>query len=84
VLAALGAYVERFLELLANVDVPAGVALLPGVGRNFQPFTLRCPWLAFFLKPCHHGHREAGRERKGAVTEKAPAISTDPDVCARP
>ena len=59
VLAALGTDVERLLELLPDVDVPAAVALLPGVGRNLQPFTLRRPWLAFLLEPCHHGHRDS-------------------------
>jgi hypothetical protein len=54
---ALGADVQRLLELLPQIDVPAAVALLPRVGRDLQPFALRRPWLAFLLKPCHHGHR---------------------------
>src|SRR5687768_11743742 len=43
---ALGTDVECLLELLPDVDMAATVTLLPGVGRNFQPFTLRRPWLA--------------------------------------
>jgi hypothetical protein len=83
--AALRAYIECLLELLSNVDVPAAVALLPGVGRNFQPFTLRGPWLSLLLEPCHHGNREVGKEVEGDFEGcKAPAISTGLNPGARP
>jgi hypothetical protein len=43
VAAALGADVERALELLADVDVAAPVARLPGVLRDLEPLALGRP-----------------------------------------
>ena len=45
VIVAVRADVQVPLELLADVRVPAGLALLPGVRRDLQPFAPRLPRL---------------------------------------
>jgi hypothetical protein len=58
--AAFGTDIECLLELFANIDMTTLVALLPGVGGDLEPLTLGSTRLSFFLKPCHHGHRDLG------------------------
>jgi hypothetical protein len=54
VIAALGADVERLLELGLEVHVAAVGTLLPGVRRNLQSLTLRRSRLSLFFEPGHH------------------------------
>ena len=46
VMATLRTDIQRAFELLTDIDVAAGVALLPGIGRDFQPLPDRLARLA--------------------------------------
>ena len=41
------------LELLPNVSVATGLALLPDVSRDLEPITPRLTGLLFLSEPCH-------------------------------
>jgi len=62
---ALGADAERLLELFAQVEVTATVALLPRVSRDLQAFAIRGARLSFLLEPGHHCHGRRGARVMG-------------------
>src|SRR5467141_360640 len=53
---AIGAHVERANEAFADVYVPALIALLPGVCRDFELYPLGRARLTFLFEPGHSRH----------------------------
>src|SRR5439155_15541673 len=53
---AIGAHIQRADEPVLDVDVPALVAFLPGVGWNLQPYPFGGAGLTLFFEPGHSRH----------------------------
>src|SRR5712691_11044059 len=53
---AIGAHVQRADEPVLDVDVPALVAFLPGVGWNLQLYPFGRAGLTIFFEPGHSRH----------------------------
>jgi hypothetical protein len=53
---AIGAHVQRADEPVLDVDMPAFVAFLPGVGWNLQLYPFGRAGLTLFFEPGHSRH----------------------------
>jgi hypothetical protein len=73
--AALGTDAERLLELLAQVEVAATVALLPRVRRDLQAFAIRGARFPFLLEPGHHCHGRRGAKVMGYPASGNPNLA---------
>src|SRR6185437_2767746 len=65
VVVAVRAHVHVALELLANIGVPAGLALLPDVRRDLEPLAAGLSCLLLLLVEPSHGRKVARAEVSG-------------------